>query len=111
MKKALILSVVAALVVVLGASFVSAAAPEQPQNSGPMMNYDQMQQIHRQMVDQHVKDGYLTQEQAQAMNEHMSGMSSMMKDMGSMMNGGIMGSGFMMGGNGNGMMGGSSNQK
>ncbi|MDT8899647.1 DUF2680 domain-containing protein [Anaeroselena agilis] len=110
MKKALILSVVAALVVVLGASFVSAAAPERSENSGPMMNYDQMQQMHQQMVDQHVKDGFLTQEQAQAMNEHMSGMSSMMKDMGSTMNGGMMGSGSMMGGNGNGMMGGS-NQK
>jgi membrane carboxypeptidase/penicillin-binding protein len=92
MRKTVIMSVVAALVVALGASLVFAAAPEQPRNLGPGMNYEQMQQIHQQMVDQHVKDGWLTQEQAQAMNEHMRGM-------GPMMNGGMTGSGLMMGGN------------
>lgn len=101
MRKIVMMSVVAALVVTLGASMVFAAAPEQHENVWQGMNFEQMQQLHQQMVDQHVKDGYLTREQAQAMNEHMRGMGPMMN--GGMMGSGngMMGSGPMMGGNGN----------
>ncbi len=106
MRKLVMLSVVAALVVTLGASMAFAAAPEQPANAWQGMNFEQMQQFHQQMVDQHVKDGFMTQEQAQAMNEHMRGMGSMMNGS-MMMNGGMMGSGNGIMGSGP-MMGGSS---
>jgi polyhydroxyalkanoate synthesis regulator phasin len=53
-----------------------------------------MMEQHNQMVEQHVKDGVLTPEQAQAMNEHMANipenMQSMMQNMGPGMMQGMM---------------------
>lgn len=101
MKKVAVISAVALLVVMLSASF-ALAADQQPESNSPM-TYGQMLQYHQQMLDQSVKAGYLTPEQAKLMNDHMSSMGSMMG--GYMMNGSMMG-GMMMGGYGDGVMGG-----
>ncbi|KYZ74904.1 hypothetical protein AXX12_15085 [Anaerosporomusa subterranea] len=91
MKKSWIFGI-AALVVVMGASFALAATPAPQSMMGQGMDMTQMGEFHQQMVEQHVKDGVLTPEQAKSMNDHMT-------QMGSMMNSGI------MGGNGSSMMG------
>ncbi|SMC80616.1 DUF2680 domain-containing protein [Sporomusa malonica] len=89
MKKGLIIGLAAALVIALGATFAFAESP-----APGMMDKGQMNEMHKSMVEQHVKDGVLTPEQAKAMDEHMA-------NMGSMMNGMMGGSGGMMGGNAN----------
>lgn len=76
MKKGLIIGLAAALVIALGATFVFAESP-----APGMMDKGQMKEMHKKMVDQHVKDGVLTPEQAKAMDEHMAGMGSMMNGM------------------------------
>ncbi|SDD66162.1 DUF2680 domain-containing protein [Sporomusa acidovorans] len=87
MKKGLIIGLAASLVITLGATlaFAESTAPG-------MMDKGQMNEMHKKMVEQHVKDGVLTPEQAKAMDEHMA-------NMGSMMNGMMSGNGGMMGGN------------
>lgn len=92
MKKVWIFGVAALAVVAMGASFALAATPAPQSMMGQGIDMTKMGEMHQKMVDQHIKDGVLTPEQAKNMNDHMS-------QMGSMMNGG------MMGGNGSGMMG------
>lgn len=87
MKKGLIISLAASLVITLGATFAFAESP-----TPGTMDIGQMNEIHKKMVEQHVKDGLLTPEQAKVMDEHMASMGSMMSSM--------MGTGGgMMGGN------------
>ena len=81
MKKSWLLGIAILVVVAMGASFALAATPAPQTMMGQGMD---MAKIHQQMVDQHVKDGVLTPEQAKSMNDHMS-------QMGSMINGGMMG--------------------
>ena len=77
MKKGLIISLVAALVITLGAAlaFAESTLPG-------MMDKGQMNDMHKNMVVQHVKDGVLTPEQAKAMDEHMANIGSMMSNNG-----------------------------
>ncbi|MDF2570920.1 MAG: hypothetical protein K0R55_2524 [Sporomusa sp.] len=89
MKKGLIIGLAASLVIALGATFAFAESP-----APGMMGKGQMSEMHKNMVEQHVKDGLLTPEQAKAMDEHMA-------NMGSKMNGMMGGDGSMMGGNAN----------
>lgn len=97
MKKKLLIT--GLLVLSLGASLAFAAENNQSEQSvspmGQMMNWDQMKTYHNKMMDQAVKDGRMTSEQAKSMDEHMNSMQGMMKNMGS----GMMGQG-MMGANG-----------
>lgn len=67
MKKGLIISLAAALVITLGATLAFAES-----TSPGMMDKGQMNEIHRNMVEQHVKEGVLTPEQAKGMDEHMA---------------------------------------
>lgn len=73
MKKGLIIGLAASLVVALGVTFAFAESPK----TG-MTDKTQMYEIHKKMVDQHVKDGTLTPEQAKVMDDHMASMGSMM---------------------------------
>lgn len=52
-----------------------------PMMSGQMTNTTDMAELHKQMVEQHVKSGMMTQEQANLMNERMANMGSMMNGM------------------------------
>jgi Spy/CpxP family protein refolding chaperone len=98
MKKGLVIGLAALVVLAFGAAAVFAKAPTWRQGMMGTANWQQMNEIHQQMIKQHVKDGILTPEQAKFMNEHMANVESMM-------NGG--GNGYsMMGGNNYGMMGG-----
>lgn len=76
MKKGLIIGLAASLVIALGATFAFAESP-----APGMMDKGQMNDMHKSMVEQHVKDGVLTPEQAKAMDEHMANMGSMMNGM------------------------------
>ncbi|MCM0759535.1 YckD family protein [Sporomusa sphaeroides DSM 2875] len=76
MKKGLIIGLAASLVIALGATFAFAESP-----SPGMMNTGHMKEMHKKMVEQHVKDGVLTPEQAKAMDEHMANKGSMMNGM------------------------------
>lgn len=95
MKKRLIAATL--LIVLLGASIAFAAtndrteAPVMP--IGQMVNFEQMQDYHKQMIDQAIKAGRITAEQAKVMDEHMNGMQNMMKNMGPGMMNGMMGQG------------------
>lgn len=96
MKKKIL--VTGLLIVSLGASLAFAAETSQEQQKttpmGHMMNWEQMQDYHKQMIDQAVKDGRMTTEQAKAMDDRMNSMQDMMKNMGSSMMGqGMMGAG------------------
>ncbi len=75
MKKGLILGLAASLAITLGATWVLAESPSQG-----MMNMGNMNAMHKQMVEQCVKDGVLTPEQAKIMDEHMANMGSQMGD-------------------------------
>ena len=101
MKKSLLIT--GLLVLSLGASMAFAAENDQNKQTtmpmGQMMNWDQMKEYHKQMIDQAIKDGRMTAEQAKAMDERMNSMQDMMKNMGPGMMGGMMGQG-MMGANG-----------
>lgn len=82
MKKGLIIGLAASMVITLGATFAFA------ESTAPgMMDKGQMNEMHKKMVEQHVKDGVLTPEQAKAMDEHMVNMGSMMGGNGGMMGG------------------------
>ncbi len=83
MKKIMI-PAAAALIMVLSTSLSFAAEPEATKDSAvgngqcKMMNMDQMNDMHKKMLDQKVKEGKLTPDQAKMMEEHMA---NMMKDM------------------------------
>ena len=101
MKKKLL--VTGLLMLSLGSSLAFAAEiyPHQQQTMpmmGQMMNPEQMKDFHKQMLEQAVKDGRMTAEQAKVMEEHMTSMQGMMGNMGAGMMG-QMGAG-MMGANG-----------
>ena len=101
MKKKLL--VTGLLVLSLGSSLAFAAENHQHQQQtmpmmGQMMNAEQMKDFHKQMLEQAVKDGRMTTEQAKVMEEHMTSMQGMMGNMGAGMMG-QMGAG-MMGANG-----------
>jgi hypothetical protein len=87
MKKGLIIGLAGSLVIAVGATLAFAQSPAKG-----IMDNGQMNEIHKKMVEQHVKDGLLTLEQAKVMDEHMA-------NMGSMMNGMMSNGGNMMGGN------------
>ena len=74
MKKSLLIT--GLLVLSLGASMAFAAENDQSKQStmpmGQMMNWDQMKEYHKQMIDQAIKDGRMTAEQAKAMDERMN---------------------------------------
>ena len=76
MKKGLLIALVAAVVITAGAAFAFAES-----SAEGMMDIRQMNEMHKSMVDQQVKDGKLTPEQAKAMDEHMADMNSMMNGM------------------------------
>lgn len=102
MKKKILIT--GLLVLSLGASLAFAAESNQTEQPttpmGQMMNWDQMKDYHNQQIDQAVKDGRMTAEQAKTMNEHMDSMQGVMKNMGpGMMGGGMMSQG-KMGANG-----------
>jgi len=71
MKKGLVIGLVSSLVIAVGATLAFAQSP-----APGMMDKGQMSEMH--MVEQHVKDGVFTPEQAKAMDEHMANMGSMM---------------------------------
>lgn len=91
MKKGLILTT-ALLSLTLGVSLVFAADQDNAAPSsmmpmmGQMMNWDQMKDYHKQMLEQAVKDGRVTAEQAKEMEERMQ---TMMKNRSSMMGQGM----------------------
>lgn len=89
MKKKIL--VTGLLVLSLGASLAFAAEHNHEQQNtmpmGHMMNWEQMKDYHKQMMEQAVKDGRMTAEQAKAMDEHMNSMQDMMKNRGSGMMG------------------------
>lgn len=94
-KKLLVTGLVA---LSLGASLAFAAENPQPQQpAGHMMNWEQMKEYHQQMVEEAVKDGRMTAEQAKVMDEHMNTMGNMRQHMGGGMMNGMMG---RMAGNG-----------
>ena len=102
MKKQLL--VTGLLVLSLGSSLAFAAENTQQHQQtmpmGQMVNAEQMKDFHKQMLEQAVKDGRMTAEQAKVMEEHMTSMQGMMGNMGAGMMG-QMGAG-MMGANGSG---------
>ena len=89
MKKKIVIT--GLLILSLGATLAFAAEQNQEQQPtapmGHMMNWDQMKDYHKQMVEQAVKEGRMTAEQAKAMEEHMNSKQDMMKNMGSHMMG------------------------
>jgi len=108
MKKKII---IAAMLATLAAVPVFAATTDQVQPQ--KVEFNQMFNNHKQMVQQAVDNGSMTAEQATKMNEHMQEMAPVMEKM--MENGGMMKGGNMMG-NGNmmqngGMMGNVNNNK
>lgn len=90
MKKKIL--VTGLLILSLGASLAFAAEHNHEQQKtmmpmGQMMNWEQMKDYHKQMMEQAVKDGRMTAEQAKAMDEHMNSMQDMMKNGGTGMMG------------------------
>ncbi|EAX47413.1 hypothetical protein TcarDRAFT_1431 [Thermosinus carboxydivorans Nor1] len=86
-----IVAVAAVAVMVVSAAFVYAQEAQPAPPAGPMMNVDQMLEFHKQMLDQAVKNGSITAEQAKFMNEHMTQMAPMMQQMMTGMGSGMMG--------------------
>lgn len=89
MKKQLL--VTGLLVLSLGSSLAFAAENTQQHQQtmpmGQMVNAEQMKDFHKQMLEQAVKDGRMTAEQAKVMEEHMNSMQGMMGQMGAGMMG------------------------
>ena len=89
MKKKLL--VTGLLVLSLGSSLAFAAENTQQHQQtmpmGQMVNAEQMKDFHKQMLEQAVKDGRMTTEQAKVMEEHMNSMQGMMGQMGAGMMG------------------------
>ena len=107
MKKKII---IAAMLATLAAVPVFAATTDQVQPQ--KVEFNQMFNNHKQMVQQAVDNGSMTTEQATQMNEHMQQMAPVMEKMmenGGMMNGNMMGNGNMM--QNGGMMGNVNNNK
>jgi len=101
MKKKIIIAVMLAA---LAAVPVFAATTDQVQPQ--KVEFSQMFNNHKQMVQQAVDNGSMTADQATKMNEHMQEMAPIMEKMmenGGMMNGNKMGNGNMM--QNSGMMG------
>jgi len=76
MKKGLLIALAVTVVITAGAAFAFADS-----SASGMMDIRQMNEMHKSMVEQQVKDGKLTPEQAKAMDEHMAEMNSMTNGM------------------------------
>lgn len=77
MKRGLIIGLAVAFVIALGGTlaFAESTLPG-------MMDKGKMNEMHKSMVEQHIKDGVLTPEQVKSMDEHMANMGSMMSNNG-----------------------------